>query len=318
MPSHTEWDAVVVGGGAAGLNAGIVLARTGVRVVIVEDRTPRNAPAAAMHGFLSREGMNPATLLQTGRGEVLGFGGAIIAAQVEQVRAGSDDTFTVSLGDGSELRAPVVLLASGLRDELPAIPGVRELWADLVHHCPHCHGREVEGQRIAILGGNNPAMSIHQAGLLRRYTDSVTFYPNGIELPDLVRAQLTAVGVVIADTPIGSVHRNDAGALILTQEDGEQHEHDCAFVAPVFTPRDEAFRGLPLARSGETPWIEHGPTGRTSVAGIWVAGNLANPRAQVITAAGEGSAAALDISGYLLERDLTRALVGEQASWYQR
>ncbi|GAA1324992.1 NAD(P)/FAD-dependent oxidoreductase [Leucobacter albus] len=318
MTHTTEWDAIVLGGGAAGLSAGVVLARTGARVVLVEDRTPRNAPAAHMHGFLSRDGMSPAALLQTGREEMAGFGGKLLAARATSVTQPADGKFVVALEEGSELSAPAILLATGLRDELPGIPGVSELWGGLVHHCPHCHGREVAGQRIAVIGGANRPMSVHQAGLMRRYSDAITFYLNGIELADHERAQLDAIGVAIVDGQVSAVARTDAGALAIAHGGSDSSEHDCAFVAPLFSPRSEAFEGLGLARVGESPWIEAGPTGRTSVGGVWVAGNLANPRAQVITAAGEGSAAAIDMAGYLLEHDLGRAVNGEPASWYVR
>lgn len=318
MAHVTEWDAIVVGGGAAGLSAGVVLARTGIRVIVVEDRTPRNAPATHMHGFLSRDGMNPAALLQAGREEVTGFGGMLLAARAERVEALPDGTLRVVLDEGSELTAPAVLLATGLRDELPEIPGAKELWGTLVHHCPHCHGREVAGQRIAVIGGANAPMSVHQAALMRRYTDDVVFYLNGVELAEHERAQFAAIDVKVVDARVGSVSANGAGALAVEQGDGTVATHDCAFVAPLMVPRDEALAGLDLVRTGDTQWIDCGPTGRTSVGGVWVAGNLANPRAQVVTAAGEGSAAAIDISGYLLAHDLGRAASGEAGSWFVR
>ena len=316
MWSSTDWDAIVVGGGAAGLSAGVVLARTGVRVVLVDDRTPRNAPATQIHGFLSRDGMGPEALLATGRDEMFAFGGKILNAQAVRTTQRPDSEFTVGLSDGSELTAPALLLASGLHDELGAIAGVRDLWGTLVHHCPHCHGREVEGQHVAVIGGANPEMSIHQAGLMRRYTDSVTFYLNGITLAVHERARLASIGVAVVDAGGAALHRSDRGTLAVELASGEIIDHDCAFVAPRMQPRDEAFSELGLARAGLTPWIETDATGRTSVGGVWAAGNLSNPRAQVITAAGEGSAAAIDMSGYLLDYDLGRALNGDPGSWY--
>lgn len=318
MSHASEWDAIVLGGGAAGLSAGVVLSRTGVRVVLVEDRTPRNAPAHHMHGYLSRDGMSPADLLRTGREEMIGFGGKVLAARVDRVEQSSGGQFRVVLAEGSELTAPAVLVATGLRDELPAIPGVEELWGHLVHHCPHCHGREVAGQRVAVIGGEHAPMSIHQAALMRRYTDDIVFYLNGIELADHERDEFAAIGVAVVNDRVTQVGSDDAGALSLELGSGSAAKHDCAFVVPRMVPRDEVCEGLGLVRNGDTPWIDSGPTGRTSVGGLWVAGNLANPRAQVVTAAGEGSAAAIDMSGYLLAHDLGRAVNGDSASWYVR
>jgi thioredoxin reductase len=314
-----KWDVIVLGGGAAGLSAAVVLARTGVQVVVVEDRSPRNAPAQHMHGFISRDGMNPAELLQLSREEVIRFGGRLLAAEAVRVTGLAPDDFQVELADGSVLAAPALLIATGLRDQVPEIPGVQELWGTLVYHCPHCHGREVAGERIAVIGGANGPMSIHQAGLMRRYSDQVTFYLGDISLDPQHRAALEAVGVRVSDASVSAVAVSGEASdeLSLTLDDGSTAVYDAAFVAPVMQPRDEALGGLELARVPGTRWLQTDASGKTSRFGVWAAGNIANPRAQVITAAGEGSAAAIDLSGYLLERDLGRAMGEETASWYQ-
>lgn len=315
-----NWDVIVLGGGAAGLSAAVVLARTGVRVVVVEDRSPRNAPAAHMHGFISRDGLSPAELLHLSREEVIRYGGRVLAATAVRVTGLAPDAFRVDLADGSELTAPALLIATGLRDQLPEIAGVAELWGSLVHHCPHCHGREVAGERIAVIGGANAPMSIHQAGLMRRYSDRVTFYLGDIALDPQRRASLESVGVVVSDASVTSVAAGEESSarLALTLSDGSLVQHDAAFVAPIMQPRDESFAGLELARVPGTRWLQTDASGRTSRFGVWAAGNIANPRAQVITAAGEGSAAAIDLSGYLLERDLGLSEGDESASWYRR
>ncbi|MGO2140754.1 MAG: NAD(P)/FAD-dependent oxidoreductase [Leucobacter sp.] len=321
-----NWDAIVLGGGAAGLSAALVLARTGVRTVVVEDRTPRNRPAAHMQGFISRQGMSPAALLQTAREEVVGFGGRILAARAVStavstaVSSAAEDAggVSVALDDGSKLVAPAILIATGLRDVLPDLPGAADLWGTSVHHCPHCHGREVAGHNIAVIGSDaaGGAMSLHQAALMRRYSDRVTFYPNGIAVPAHQRRELDSIGVVTVDD--GSVSRleRSAGGVELSLACGATTTHDAVFIAPHMVPRDEALSGLGLARAPQGGWITVDATGRTSLGGVWAAGNISNPRAQVITAAGEGSAAAIDMSGYLLGLDLGRSLNGEAASWY--
>lgn len=335
-----NWDAIVLGGGAAGLSAALVLARTGVRTVVVEDRTPRNRPAAHMQGFISRSGMSPAALLQTAREEVVSFGGRILAARAVSTAVSTAVAdaggVSVTLDDGSELAAPAILIATGLRDVLPDLPGAAELWGASVHHCPHCHGREVAGQSIAVIGSDaaGGAMSLHQAALMRRYSDRVTFYPNGIAVPAHQRRELDSIGVVIVDD--GRVSRLEraggagvggagggvggvggvGGEVELSFADGGTAAHDAVFIAPRMVPRDEALSGLGLTRAPQGGWITVDATGRTSLGGVWAAGNIANPRAQVITAAGEGSTAAIDMSGYLLGLDLGRSLNGEAASWY--
>ena len=136
----SEYDVVVIGGGAAGLSAALVLSRARRRVLVVDAGTPRNAPAAHMQGFLSRDGMPPAQLLEAGRQELEGYGGVIRqGAATELVRCGGSG-FQVLLDDGDRVSARRLLVTTGLRDELPDIPGLGDRWARDVLHCPYCHG----------------------------------------------------------------------------------------------------------------------------------------------------------------------------------
>lgn len=158
-----EYDVVVVGGGAAGLSAAMVLARARRRVAVVDGGEPRNAPAEHVHGFLSRDATSPAHLLEAGRGEVVGYGGEVIEGQVRGIKHGREHGFVVRLADGRALTTRGVLVTTGLRDELPEVPGVRERWGNDVLHCPYCHGYEVRDAPIGVLGGHVRELSLHQA-----------------------------------------------------------------------------------------------------------------------------------------------------------
>jgi thioredoxin reductase len=157
-----ECDIVVVGGGAAGLSAALVLVRARRTVAVVDAGTPRNAPAAHMHGFLTRDGMPPRELLAAGRAEVSGYGGRLIDDTVVAIEPG----FHVRLASGVHLRTRRILVATGLRDELPDLPGVRERWGRDLLHCPYCHGYEVRDQPLGVLGGTPEAV---QHALLVRH-----------------------------------------------------------------------------------------------------------------------------------------------------
>jgi thioredoxin reductase len=150
-----DYDVVVVGGGPAGLSAALVLARARRTVAVVDAGEPRNAPAAHLHGFLSRDGMPPHDLVAAGRAEVAGYGGSLIDDTVVDVAPG----FHVRLAGGSSLHARRILVATGLRDELPDIPGVRERWGRDLLHCPYCHGYEVRDQPLGVLGGTPEAVA---------------------------------------------------------------------------------------------------------------------------------------------------------------
>ncbi len=170
------FDVLVVGGGAAGLNAALVLGRARRRVAVVDAGAPRNAPAARMQGFLSRDGMPPAELLAMGRAEVAGYGVELIEEQVVGIEAG----FSVRLAGGRVLLARRILLATGVRDELPEIPGVRDRWGRDLLHCPYCHGWEVRDQPLGVLG--TAPGSVQHALLVRQWSDDVVFFAHTLEV----------------------------------------------------------------------------------------------------------------------------------------
>ena len=157
-----EFDVVVIGGGAAGLSAALVLIRARRSVLVADTGRPRNAPAAHMHAFLSRDGLPPSTLLTVGREEVLGYGAEMADAEVADIARSSDGSFQVQMDDGRRVAARRLLMATGLHDELPDIPGLRERWVRDVLHCPYCHGYEVRDQRLGVLGGSPAAVDYAQ------------------------------------------------------------------------------------------------------------------------------------------------------------
>ncbi|MET1018403.1 MAG: NAD(P)/FAD-dependent oxidoreductase [Microterricola sp.] len=307
MTTTTHHDVIILGAGAAGLSAGLVLARAQARVLLLDSGEPRNAAAREMHGFLSRDGMPPAAFAEVGRREVMGAGGAVRAGSAAAIAGDADSGFTVTMADGDVASARAVLVATGLGDEIPDIPGVVERWGTLVHHCPYCHGYEVRGQELVVIGGPARAMSIKQAGLLRRYSDRVTFLSNGIELTDAERHRLESFGVQLVDGAVaaclGRPGTLDGVALV----DGRTIACDAVFVAPVPRAHDAFLRSLGCAEDEATGLVAVDAAGQSSVPGVWAAGNVVTPGAQVISAAGAGSTAAIAINGWLLERDLELA-----------
>ena len=150
---NPSYDVVVVGGGAAGLNGALMLARSRRSVVVIDAGQPRNAPADGVHGLLARDGMPPAELLERGREEVRSYGGAVVAGTVTTVDRPLTG-FTVRLADGRTVSARRLLITTGVVDELPEIPGLRERWGRDVIHCPYCHGWEVRDRAIGVLASS--------------------------------------------------------------------------------------------------------------------------------------------------------------------
>ncbi|MGK8464997.1 NAD(P)/FAD-dependent oxidoreductase [Nocardia cyriacigeorgica] len=311
--SDILFDVVIVGGGAAGLTAAQVLGRARRRVAVVDSRDPRNGSAEHMHGYLTRDGMPPAELITTGRHEARNYEVELIDGNVIEIAwRGADPGFVVQMSDGRELEARAVLVSTGLRDELPDIPGLRSRWGADVLHCPFCHGYEVRDEPIGVVGGLVREMSIHQALLLPQWSSDVVFFPNGIELTDHERTRIRARGVRIVEDPVRGVVVAEDRLRAVELANGQLVPRAALFVGPRFVPNDTllARMGCDIGPDG---FVTTDRTGRTSLPGIWAAGNVADPRAQVITAAGSGSAAAIAINGYLLEQDV-EAAVAAQAS----
>jgi thioredoxin reductase len=298
-----QYDVVVIGGGAAGLSAAMVLSRAQRRVLVVDAGEPRNAPATRMHGFLSRDGMPPSELLAAGRQEVKAYGGDFIDGSV--VGVGPDgDGFHVSLLHGVTVAARRLVLATGLRDELPHVDGLHERWARDVLHCPYCHGYEVRGRRFGVLGSPE---AVRYAQIVRQWShDVVLFTPDGA-LTDEAREQLAARAVGLVEGDVQRVVVEQDRLVGVALDNGRFVPRDVLFVPPRFVPNNDVFLGLGCELD-EAGWVVTDETGQTTVAGVWAAGNVRNPRAQVITAAGEGSTAAIAINADLVDEDVRNAV----------
>jgi thioredoxin reductase len=296
------YDVVVVGGGAAGLSAALVLGRARRRVAVVDGGKPRNAPAAHMQGFLSRDGMPPADLLVVGRDEAAAYGVEFIPGHVGTIEPG----FSVTLTDGETLNTRRVLIATGAVDELPPIRGLRERWGKDFLHCPYCHGWEVRDQPLGVLATNNA--SVEHAQLIRQWSDDLIFFTHTYELTDAEREQFEARGVRIVEGEVrGLVVEHDRLKGVV-MGDGRTVERAALFIRPEIRPRLDGLLQRVRCEVDDLGFVRVDSAGRTSVSGVWAAGNAANPRAQVITAAGEGSAAAISINADLVEEDARSAL----------
>ncbi|MBH1933522.1 NAD(P)/FAD-dependent oxidoreductase [Streptomyces sp. AV19] len=303
--SKDTYDAVVIGGGAAGLNTALLLGRSRRKVAVVDGGKPRNAPAENMMGFLSRDGMNPAALLEVGRKEVAGYGVDLIDAQVENVEKGDGKGFVVQLAGGVALKARHVVVATGLRDELPEIPGVRERWGKDLLHCPYCHGYEVRDQAFGVLGTHPNA--VNHALLLRQWSDDVVFFPHTMEITAEDREKLAARRIRIAEGEVKWLVVEDDKLRGVELSEGRVVPREAVFVFPRMVANDALLTELGCDKD-DMGWVVTDGAGRTSVPGVWAVGNVADPRAQVVTAAGQGSAAGFALNHDLLGDDVAQDL----------
>ena len=307
---ETTVDVLVVGGGAAGLSGALTLARARRSVVVLDAGEPRNAPAEGVHGFLSRDGVPPRELLGIGAEEVAGYGGRVLHARA--VSAGRDgERFVVGTDDGRTFAARRLLVTTGLVDELPGIPGLRERFGRDVLHCPYCHGWEVRDEPIGVLGTG--PMAMHQTLLFRQLSDRVTLFLNTAPDPtDEEWEQLAARDVAVVEGPVVGLETEDGRLSGVRLAGGTVVPVRALVVMPRFVARSEVLAGLGLHATehprGVGTRIEADPSGATAVPGVWVAGNVTDPVANVVAAAAAGAGAAAAINADLVAADTAAAV----------
>ncbi|MFL6053490.1 MAG: NAD(P)/FAD-dependent oxidoreductase [Actinoallomurus sp.] len=302
------YDVVVVGGGAAGLSGGLTLARSRRSVVVIDAGSPRNAPAAGVHGFLSRDGIPPAELLERGRAEVRGYGGQVVPGEVDAV-ARDDDGFVVTLADGRAVHARRLLVATGLVDELPDVPGLRARWGREVVHCPYCHGWEVRDQAIGVLATG--PLSVHQALLFRQLSADVVFFSHTMPPTGEDAERLAARGIGIVTGEVASLEIAGDRLVGVRLSDGTVVAREALAVSSRMAVRAGFLAGLGLRPVEHPSGIgEYIPSeaGRTEVPGVWVAGNITDPAAQVGAAAAAGTMAAAQINADLIDEETRQAV----------
>ncbi|WP_152192289.1 NAD(P)/FAD-dependent oxidoreductase [Georgenia satyanarayanai] len=315
LPDRTV-DAVVIGGGAAGLNGGLMLARSRRSVVVIDGGTPRNAPAEAVHGLLGLDGTPPAELYRRGREEVRGYGGTVVtgtvaAASATEPSPEGDLRFSVTLTDGRELTARRLLVATGTRDVLPDVPGLAAHWGRGVVHCPYCHGWEVRDEPIGILAVG--PVSTHQALLFRQLTDDVVYFTRRTELDREARARLDALDVRVVDSDVEEVlTAADGGIEGVRLSDGKVVARRVLAVGSTLAPRMQGLEALGLTLEdlphGVGRRVVSGVAGSTEVPGVWVAGNVTDPMAQVGASAAAGAMSGAHINAHLAAADADAAL----------
>ena len=292
-------DTLIIGGGAAGLQAALVMARARRNVLVVDSATPRNRFAHEIHGVIALEGTPPLEFQERGKEQVRNYGVQIMEVTVDSV-TDNDRTLTATLSNGDTVAARSIIVASGVDDVHPAIPGLEENWGNTVLHCPYCHGYEVADKHLGVLCIGE--FSLQHAAILRQWSQNITFFTNGMELNEQQRSHLTRRGMALVDGPVTAFHDGKV------QVGDDDHAVDALFYMPIPHPHDEFLADLDLERHSPPSGmggslIKTGLAGATSHPRVWAVGNVVNPPAQVAVAMGEANAAAIAVNAFLVEDD---------------
>ena len=316
--SHVH-DVLIVGGGFAGSAAAVALGRAGRSVMVIDGNLPRNRFASHAHGYLTREGMSPLDMRDIGQAEAKDYGVTFVTGEVTDARVSANGReVALTLADGSRHRGRRLLVATGLTDVLPGIPGVSERWGRDAIHCPYCHGYEVRGQRLGLIVRPTP-MTVHHALHLRQWSDRFTLFLNGADMPgaeDLEKLAARDIRVVPEPVAALEIDREADTLRGVRLDGGEVVPIDAVFVMPLFTANTSllAQMGAEIEETVMGSNVKVDWMGATSVPGVWAAGNVAQPMAQLAAAAASGSMAAGAINMSLVEEDVERAVATRRLS----
>lgn len=304
-------DVAIVGGSVAGLQAALTLGRARRSVAVIDDGHPRNAPARHLHNFLAAPDISPAEFLDQARAGLARYDVRLYRDRVRTARTTGETQGIIELttASGHAWRARTLVLATGLREELPEIPGIAEMWGHDVVACPHCHGWEVRDESLALIGlPASPGRTVQRALLISRWTDNLILYSNGAPLKHDQHAAITAAGVRVSDAKVERLDGDGSRSLAVVLADGTRSEHKRIFVVTSQWQQTSLARqlGCEHAEDGGVAdgAVRTGPDGRTSVPRVWAAGSTTNPGLLAIGAAGHGSTVGVAIHNFLTSEEI--------------
>jgi thioredoxin reductase len=298
----TVWDCAIIGGGPAGMNAALVLGRARRNVVLFDDNRPRNAVTHEAHGFITRDGIKPDEFRKIGVEELGRYPSVQIhPARVTEVES-KGGAFGITTADGGRLQARKLILATGLKEELPAVEGLRECYGKSVFSCPYCDGWERRDQPLLIISETEHAFDMVKS--VYQWSRDLILCTNGyyvISRED--RKTLAAKNVKLYEQKIKTLQSDRGQLRKVIFDDGSVENRTGGFISPVWSHSGN------LARSLTLEWNSHGGIasddfGRTSMEGVYAAGDASNiVPAQLVVAAAGGARAAIGVNTELMSEE---------------
>jgi thioredoxin reductase len=304
-----EYDVLIIGAGSAGLSAALMLGRCRRRVLLAHGGATRNAPSGAVHSFFSRDGIRPAELLHIGHEQLVPYPTVEVRElkikTLAKVGQGFEAAGETGQGHTFSTTARRVLLATGVEDVLPPLPGFRELWGRGVLHCPYCHGYEVRDQPLAVYGRGKAGVGL--ALLISRWSADVVLVTDGPgHLTDYARQRLRRQGIAVREDAVARlVGTAQTGLRCVEFADGMYLERTALFLHPPQEQRSllAAELGARLNKKGAV-WVNK--NGQTTVPGLFAAGDMVPGQQQALLAAASGSKAGICLNESLTREEVTR------------
>jgi len=295
MHEATSYDVAIIGGGPAGLSASVWLARYLHRVILIDSGDPRNWETRGINGFLGHPGIRPAQLRGMGRDEARKLGVELVDARCERIACHDEEHFHLILGDGRKVDARRLLLAIGLKDVWPDIPGLEPVYGASAHICPDCDGHECVGKKVVVLGKGRKAVGL--ALNLTTWTRDIIICTNGasadLDLDEYCK-KLDALNIPVLESPITCVKHEGSRLQSIEFEDGLQLDVDKVFFAIGQYPADDLGAQLGLERD-EGGHIIVDDNYHTSLLNCYAAGDIVPGPQLAIAAAADGAIASLSI-----------------------
>lgn len=293
-------DVIIIGGSFAGLAAALNLGRARRKVTILDTGLPRNRYAKNAHGLLGHDGKPPSQILAEARAQLAPYDTVrFVKAKAESV-SGAPDDFAIATDDGQALKTRRLLLSYGIADQFPAIIGFEDCWGKSVVHCPYCHGFEYAGKRWGLV--YSTPMSMHATLLYGDWTDQITLFTDGHEIPDIERGKLDKRGIAVVEGKVTSIQHEGGQLSSVTTAEGTATRLDALFAHPRIKPSSNLHEQLGLETS-ETPFgiaVKVDDKHKTSRDGVYAAGDLVSPMHSLTIAAYTGAMAGVNAQASML------------------
>lgn len=301
MKQDFIFDTIILGGSYAGLSAAMALGRSLRTVLIIDNDKPCNRQTPHSHNFLTQDGKTPAEISAVAREQVALYDTVQFLSDSVTTASSSEEIFTIETITQKQFRAKKLIIATGIRDIMPLIPGFADSWGISVIHCPYCHGYEFRGKRNGILVPEDPAAALHLSGLVKNLSDDVTLFTNGKNpFDDAQLSNFANRDIHVNSSKIAEIIHQNGNIAHLTFENGELVALDALYARVPFELHHNIAEQLGCSKT-EMGLLQVDAFQKTTVPGVYACGDICNPMRSVASAVYTGNLAGAMVNMALCE-----------------